>query len=166
MHYNKVPQGLILLKTADAKHSTPAVCFQPSASLIYSLPWIVYIPHQNMALETNIYRISPLSSCLCIIHVKDWAESLRGWNSGPKGQGRGPAVWWLGRNLIHSSSLYWNQPQGSPGHHGWESWLQIHMLLKCCVVVGVFCGLFHFKSQKAVGVAMCPINQHTTQCLY
>lgn len=73
-HYNRAPRGLILLKTADAKHSATARTWLPALGL----------PHLQLALDSfyttpeygpgdqHLQRTVPLlSSRLCIIRVKD-----------------------------------------------------------------------------------------------
>lgn len=74
LHYNRVPHGLILLKTADAKHSATATSLLPALSL----------PYLHLALDSFyttteygpgdqcLYRMVPLlSSHFCIKHVKN-----------------------------------------------------------------------------------------------
>lgn len=92
-------------------------------------------------------------------------DVLMGWSYGPRDRG-GDLLPGDRGGVLPSPPPY---PETSPGAAqaiiGMKRGAKNRVLLKY-VLVGIFCVFLCFKSQKAVGVAVCPINQHTTQCLY
>lgn len=146
------------------------VCFQHSASLIYSLPWIDFIPHQNMALETSVYRVWSRGPSALISPLRNTREglssSINGLELWPWGTGMGTCVllgdW--GGTLPRPPLSAETSPRGKRGSENVCFWNVVWLL-------GFFVVCFVLNHRKLLGLQRVPsistprsvYNKHPTE---